>query len=220
MRSRYIFLILIFLIIFCAVFSMIFLKNQSEFEEKKEKILMTSKTHEAFKEDNNKEWVYAKGKKNKILPYINIKNKKISKLNNSIKNDKKVKSSSYLYSINGDLLSILFTKNYENNKEYETYNINLGNTKVISGMDVLKYINADISNIQKITTSTISYELSKYKNDSDKYQLYYNKTIEAFSNEIINNTLKVYIGSNKEIIIFVTIYTDENYIKAINIVDK
>lgn len=181
---------------------------------------MTSKTHEAFKEDKNKEWVYSKGKKDKIVPYINIKSKNIFKLNNKIKNDKKVRTSSYLYSINGDLLSILFTKNYENNKEYETYNINLGNTKVISGMDVLKYINADIANIQKITTSTILYELSKYKNDTDKYQLYYNKTIEEFSNEIINNTLKVYIGSNREIIIFITINADENYIKAINIVDK
>ena len=222
MRYKYfLFYSLVVLIILLTIAGMFYLKNHPTFEEKKKNIISDIKINEAKRYDQSKEWVYRLDNDNKIIniPVININDKEIDKLNESFL-DQNIISSDFLYSVNDYLLSILYIKRYENETIYETYNIDLGNTRLMGDMDVLNYLKKSYHDFKKNCYLSIEFELKKYHYDQETYNSYYQKTINEFNNNILNGNLKIYIGSNKEIMTIMDIYRDTKETMIINIIDK
>ena len=200
---------------------MFYLKNHTTFEEKKKNIVTEIKINKAEKKDRNKEWVYNDSDKENInIPHINIDDNEILKLNEKIKKEDDFISSDYLYSINENILSILFIKTYEDNIKYDAYNINLNNTKIISGTEALNNINKDIYEIKNNCFLSIEYELKKYHFDNETFENYYKKTIDEFNNSFYSDNAKIYIGNNKKVMVIIDIYKDDIKPIIINIVDK
>lgn len=200
---------------------MFYLKNHTTFEEKKKNIISDIKINEAKRYDQNKEWVYRLDNENKNIntPVININDKDMEDLNDKFI-DTNVISSEYLYSVNDYLLSILYIKKYEDKIIYETYNIDLGNTRLMGDMDVLNYLEKNYSDFKDNCYLSIEFELKKYHFDNDTFNSYYQKTIDEFNKSILNSNLNIYVGSNKEIMAIIDIYTDNKNEMIINIVDK
>lgn len=141
------------------------------------------------------------------LPYINLNNKKIEKINNSIFEKyyltKETKDSifDYKYTQIDDFISIIIMistcENGDSCKsEYISYNLDLKNNKVLNNKEVLEQYNLDLNVIE----STIKNKLNEYYN----YEL---------SNRYIDNsiTFEKYL-SEREIENFedVSLYVDEN----------
>ena len=222
MKLKYIlFYIAVFIIIVLTIFGMFYLKDHTTFEEKKKNIVSEIKINEATKEDKTKEWVYNSSLEDKIkIPYINIDDKDIDKLNEKISKNDGFISSDYLYSINNNLLSILFIKTYSDIIKYETYHINLNSTKIVSDLESLNYINKDIYDIKDNCNLSLEHEIKNYHFDQEKYEEYLKNTLSEFSKSIYNGSLKIYIGNNKEIMVIMNLYLDEIKPIIINIVDK
>lgn len=224
MQFKYIlFYSLLVLIVLLTALGMVYISNHYESKNDYDNIINEVLKKEAKKMDENKEWVYDFKKNDEvIIPTINIKDEDILAINESMLeyDYTDVLNASYLYSINADLLSILYTKTYLNYKEYEIYNINLGSTKIITGVDAIEYINQDINSINNVVSLTINKHLKNLNLPDELFNEYFSKTMDNYNNQVNNNSLMVYLGSNKEVNILVDIITDKEEQLLINIVDK
>lgn len=224
MQLKYVlFYCMIVLILVLTIFGMIFLSNISQEKNSYEHVVSKIRQKKAYKQDENREWVYdIYYNENIKLPYINIKDNNIKKINESLLDEEyeNILNASYLYSLNGELLSILYTKKYQDSKSYETFNINLNSTSVITGIDAINFVNGDFDEIDSIVSLTVSKYLKSQLLDDSQYNLYYTNTMNDYHKKIIADELDVYIGSNKDINIILDVLTDKPNKIIVNIVDK
>lgn len=224
MQLKYVlFYCMIVLILVLTIFGMIFLSNISQEKNSYEHVVSKIRQKKAYKQDENREWVYdIYYNENIKLPYINIKDNNIKKINESLLDEEyeNILNASYLYSLNGELLSILYTKKYQDSKSYETFNINLNSTSVITGIDAINFVNGDFDEIDSIVSLTVSKYLKSQLLDDSQYNLYYTNTMDDYHKKIIADELDVYIGSNKDINIILDVLTDKPNKIIVNIVDK
>lgn len=189
-------------------------------KEEKDKIFL----NEAKKINDNFFWVYSYPTTNKevIMPYFNIKNKELEKINKQNINEdlKNIKNANYLYSINGDLLSVMYKIEYDNNILYRTYNFNLGTNKIMNSVDIFKYLNRDNDDIINKLISSIREYLLNLHYSEDIYNTYLEKTLSKLYDSLSKNDLSIYVGSNKEVNIVVTIYHEREEPIIIMIIDK
>ena len=219
MKKVWVYIVIVFIILL-TILGMIFLSNNVNLSFKNAKIINKIINQKVEKINEDYPWVYdyKTNNKNIIIPYFNINNKYIKKTNedNSKANLDGIISANYVYSINGDVLSLLYTKEYDNKMEYQIYNINLTTSKMMDTQDVLTYYSIKYDDIlDKITLSTDFYlkQLGYSNEELDSY-------IRDTNNDIRENSFEIYIGSNMELYILVSIIHDKIDKVIIPIIDK
>lgn len=212
-----------FIVLITILFMVLISKSDYVFESKdvvKEKVVST----EAKKINNNFYWIYDSNKStnNYLIPYLNIKNNEVAKLNKKLQEAdlKKYSSTNYIYSINGDILSILYTKNMNDKQDYEIYNFNLGTNKFMTGAEILNYVNEDINNLNNLIYTSIELYIRNKNYSHDEYIIYDALTISKYQERLAMDGILVYLGSNKELYVIVDIYTDDSETILIPIIDK
>ena len=212
--------IVILLIIVLTILGMMFLSNNVNISFRNAEIVNKIINEKASKIKEDYPWVYAYKKDNKqiLIPYININSKLIKKINeeNTKENLENVKQASYLYSINNDLLSIIYTKEYENKIEYKIYNISLKTSKLMNSQDVLTYLNMNYDDIYNKILLSCELYLKKYNYTQELFDMYLGDT----NNNMRENGFEIYIGSNQELYVLVDIFHDKIDTVLIPIVDK
>lgn len=212
-----------FIVLITILFMVLISKSDYVFESKdvvKEKVVST----EAKKINNNFYWIYDSNKStnNYLIPYLNIKNNEVAKLNKKLQEAdlKKYSSTNYIYSINGDILSILYTKNMNDKQDYEIYNFNLGTNKFMTGAEILNYVNEDINTLNNLIYTSIELYIRNKNYSPDEYIIYDALTISKYQERLAMDGILVYLGSNKELYVIVDIYTDDSETILIPIIDK
>lgn len=212
-----------FIVLITILFMVLISKSDYVFESKdvvKEKVVST----EAKKINNNFYWIYDSNKStnNYLIPYLNIKNNEVAKLNKKLQEAdlKKYSSTNYIYSINGDILSILYTKNMNDKQDYEIYNFNLGTNKFMTGAEILNYVNEDINTLNNLIYTSIELYIRNKNYSYDEYIIYDALTISKYQERLAMDGILVYLGSNKELYVIVDIYTDDSETILIPIIDK
>lgn len=200
--------IVILLIIILTILGMVFLSSNVNISFKNAEIVNKIINEKASKIKEDYPWVYAIKKDNKqiLIPYININSKLIKKINeeNAKEDLTNVKQASYLYSINNDLLSIIYTKEYETKKEYKIYNINLKTSKLMNTQDVLTYLNLNFDNIYNKILLSCELYLKQYNYNQELLDIYLGDT----NNNMRENGFEIFVGSNKELYVLVDVYHD------------
>lgn len=180
--------------------------------------------NESQKINDNFFWIYSYPNENKdiIIPYFNIKNKKLAKINKQNLNEDltKIKNANYLYSINGDLLSLMYKIEYQDNIIYHTYNFNLGTNKIMNSAEVFKYLDKDYDEVINNLISSIKSYISNLNYSEELLNEYLTNTLSKLYDKLSKNDLNVYVGSNKEINIIVTIYHKKEESILITVIDK
>ena len=217
MKKVWVYVVIIFIIIL-TILGMIFLSNNVSLSFKTGEVLNNIMNLEAQKIKPDYPWVYTyhNDNDNILIPYFNINNKLLKKINDDNINEdlNDVKQTSYLYSINDSLLSLIYTKEYNDNYEYQVYNFNLDSSRLMNYMDVLNYLDIDYDELINKIELSIEIYLKKYNYPEDVYEMYLAKNI----NHLNDSGLSLYVGSNKEIYAVIKIYHDkvENVLLSIN----
>ena len=201
--------VVILLIVFLTIVGMIYLSNNVNISFKNAELVNNIINEEATKIREDYPWVYDYTTDNKqiLIPYININNKIIKKINKENINEdlENVKQASYLYSINNSLLSIIYTKEYEDKTEYKIYNINLKTSKLMTSQEVFNYFSINYDDILNKILLSCEFYLKKYNYSPEQYDMYIGDT----NNYLRENGFEVYIGSNKEIYVLIYVFHEK-----------
>ena len=219
MKKVWVYIVIIFIIIF-TILGMIFLSNNVNLSFKNAKIINKIINQEVEKINNDYPWVYDYKTNNDeiVIPYFNINNKYIKKINeDNIKdNIDNISSSNYVYSINDDILSLLYTKEYNDRIEYQIYNINLTTSKIMDMQDILNYYSIRYDDILSKIILSSEFYLKQLGYIGDELETYIRDT----NNSIRDNNFEIYIGNNGELYVLVNIVHNKIEKVVIPIIDK
>ncbi len=212
--------IVIVLIILLTILGMVFLSNNVTISFKNDEIVNKIINEKAKKIKDDYPWVYAIKKDNKkiLIPYFNINSKLIKKVNDENINEDLtgVSHANYVYTINDDLLSLIYTKEYSDKISYKIYNVNLKTSKLMNSQDVLTYFNYNYDDI--LVKVMLSCELYlKNMNYSDNL---FDTYLADTNNYLQENGFEIYVGSNKELYVLINIFHDKVETVLIPIIDK
>ena len=218
MKNVFVYIVIVFIVIL-TILGMIFLSNNVNISFENTKIINKIINQKASKINDNYPWVYDYKNNNKdvIIPYFNIDSKNIKSINmdNINTNYDNIIQANYVYSINDDILSLLFTKEYKNKIDYKIYNISLKTSKVMNTQEVITYLNLKYDDLlEKVLLSSEFY--LKQQNYSDDLKTTY---IDDTNNSIRESGFEIYIGSNNELYILVNIVHDKIEKVLIPIID-
>ena len=212
--------VVIIVIIVATIIGMIFLSNNVNLSFNNAKIINKIINQKASKINENYPWVYDYKSSNKevIIPYFNIDSKNIKDINidNINANYDNVIHANYVYSVNDDVLSLLYTKEYANKIDYQVYNISLNTSKVMNTQDVLDYYSLRYDNILEKALLSAEFYLKQLNYSEDLLATY----IDDTNNSIRENGFEIYIGSNHELYIIVNIVHERIEKILIPIIDK
>jgi len=150
-----------------------------------------------------------------VLPYINIENKKVKEINKKIIEDYyKVKLTNngtfdYLYTKKDKFISLLtissfFTDGDSSQMEYNSYNIDVENNKVLSNEDVLKIYNYDIEYVKEIIKNKM-YSYYQFEIDNNYIEKLY--TFEDYLTDrdlTIDDNFNIYIDEDNKLKVYKT----------------
>lgn len=219
MKKVWVYIVIIF-IVALTVLGMIFLSSNVNLSFKNAKIINKIINQEVEKINKDYPWVYDYKTNNSeiVIPYFNINNKYIKKINeDNLKHSlNNIVHANYVYSINDDVLSLLYTKEYNNRVEYQIYNINLKTSKIMDMQDILTYYSIKYDDIlSKIILSSEFYlkQLGYIDEELDTY-------VRDTNNSIRENNFEIYIGNNGELYVLVNIIHSKIEKVVIPIIDK
>lgn len=219
MKKVWVYIVILFIVI-ATILGMIFLSNNVNISFNNAKIINKIINQKASKINDNYPWVYDYKSSNKeiIIPYFNIDSKNIKSINmdNINANNDNVIHANYVYSINDDILSLLYTKEYDNKINYQVYNISLNSSKVMNTQDVLNYYSLKYDNILEKALLSAEFYLKKLNYPPDELTKY----IDDTNNNIRENGFEIFIGSNYELYIIVDIVHERIEKVLIPIIDK
>ena len=218
---RYIFLAFI---VYVMAFIVIFVSNNLSLNANNKRIKDNLISNEARKIDDDYFWIYPypSNNKNIIVPYFNIDNTNIAKINkqNVNENLENVKNASYLYSINGDLLSLMYKIEYSDSILYRIYNFNLGTNKIIKSSELFDYLDINSDETVNYIVESVKTYIRNFKYDNNLEDEYTLNTLAKLYEEISEDNLKIFVGSNKELNVVITIYHEVNEPILITVIDK
>lgn len=219
MKKVWVYIVILFIVI-ATILGMIFLSNNVNLSFNNAKIINKIINQKASKINDNYPWVYDYKSSNKeiVIPYFNIDSKNIKSINmdNINANNDNVIHANYVYSINDDILSLLYTKEYDNRIDYQVYNISLNSSKVMNTQEVLTFYSLKYDNILEKALLSAEFYLKKLNYPPDELTKY----IDDTNNNIRENGFEIFIGSNYELYIIVDIVHERIEKVLIPIIDK